>query len=162
MSGEEKENKKMKKPTNCMENLNNCFAICCRTFTLRLTPKTKRKLRMYMKKQGIAIIDITDATEDIKKYWSLHEDCEVKGNRLIIKNPRAKIYDTHVVFFKKCTKLNKKMLCSIYGKKERPEICDQGHTKDTKNVLFDKKCIYTPKDIMAHDTMAELKKRGEL
>ena len=147
------------KPKNCLDNLSYCKAMCCRAFSFELTPTTKSKLRRLLGKNGVAYINITGATDDMKLYWGYHKDVAVKGNTLVIRNPHGKIYKNHVVLFKKCEQLSPALRCKVHNTPEKPVICVEGHSINKRTVMFPKECIYKPEDIVGEDLVLEWEKR---
>ena len=77
---------------------------------------------------------VPSLTEDQINYFNLHEGIRVikRENYFVI------------VVKTKCKNLQENLLCAVYGKPERPQICDEGYTQVKSNVLFTPNCIYPP------------------
>jgi hypothetical protein len=90
---------------SCLKNLKKCKGECCRYFIFNI-----------------------EMTPDLRKYYNLHENTQVKGNSVIIRN--------------KCKHLSKSGKCKIYDSKQKPKICSEGYTETMESVDCPKNCIY--------------------
>lgn len=132
----------MIKPDNCLDNLKNCNAGCCKVNRFHI-PKGHRdrtialpflteQMKYYFKIKNFKVSRLRD------RRWSITPPSDAK-----ISWATGKSDDREIMIVENICPALKDNKCSLHGTSEKPLVCERFGNTTTEGYYIPKKCIYS-------------------